>query len=937
MSEDSSMKAALGEFYSECEEIYQRVTGYLNSIEKGEQQQDLVDAFYRDIHTMKGSAQLFGFQQIGRVSHAIEASLNPIRRLNLKISEDMAEAIYQALDLIDQMLKKLRKDEKIDDLSSDIEHSIVRLVDSSLRQFKLDFSVLNDAQVFEDDLRSVKGDMEQLGEKGKLETKTEEKTMAAEATSTASISTTSSTTSTEQQSHPEVVESQQGSKMEKTDSNSAGNAVAQDSTVRVQVGLLDRLMNLVGELVLVRNQVLQYLQKNDNLEFLNLSKSLDVVTSELQSEVMRTRMQPIANVVGKFQRVVRDLGKELGKNIDLTIQGAETELDKTLLEAVRDPLTHIVRNSCDHGIETVEERRKAGKPETGHVFIRSYHEGGQVVIEVSDDGKGLDKARIVEKAIEKGILKAEKASQLSEQEIFKLIFLPGFSTAKQVSSVSGRGVGMDVVKTNIEKIGGTIDLSSVLGKGTSIRLKIPLTLAIVPAMIVNCGGEKFAIPQIKLVELVMIESGSTTEKIEYLQGKPVYRLRGTLLPLIRLDEVLKTKRDLEKKSKEFESPTNIVVLNADGEYFGLVVDEILDTADIVVKPLSRFLKTLSIFSGATIMGDGSVALILDVNGIAKQCNIKHQNKDNAFVESSLTEQSQNADAQEFLLFNLDHQSLHAVPLCLVQRLEEFSKDQIEASGDSLVVRYRGSILPIISLNKTLKYVQKPVEGAEPPKNISVIVVQKSGHMYGIQVNDIQDIVVINGEIDDSVRDREEILGNVVFQDEVIVVVDALGIVERATRHIRAGGEKQSASGSSGDSVRMEQFKNVAEKKKKVLLAEDVAFFRKHVSKVLIDAGYDVVIAEDGKKAMQMMQTPEASDVVLVVSDIEMPNMNGLELAREIRKMSRSSPIPMIALTTRYTDRDIEAGYQAGFNLYLEKLNPDKLLSGVRQVLEKGNV
>jgi len=464
------------------------------------------------------------------------------------------------------------------------------------------------------------------------------------------------------------------------------------------------------------------------------------ITTDLQAEVMRTRMQPIGSIVGKFQRVVRDIATSLSKKIDITIHGAETEVDKTLLEAVKDPLTHIIRNSCDHGIETPIERREKGKPEIGAIGIRAYHEGGQVVIEVSDDGKGLNNKKIIQKAVERGLYSKEQLNKMSDREIASIIFMAGFSTAEQVSAVSGRGVGMDVVKTNIEKIGGTIDIISSEGKGMVISLRIPLTLAIVPAMIIRNGNERFAIPQVKLVELVRVDSGPESgQKIEFLHGKPMLRLRGHLLPLVHLKEAL---GDLvttlvEAEVKKAES-TNVVVLQSEGTSFGLIVDDILDTGDIVVKPVGQNIKSLDTFTGATIMGDGAVALILDVAGLAKRLVGEKDSRANAQTNKSWFNQEQDSpktqtnESQDFLLFETNARGKYALPLCLVHRLEEFSIKQIEYSGTQKVLRYRGAILPIVVLNDLLD-----LKASEETKisndHISIIVVQKSARLYGIEV------------------------------------------------------------------------------------------------------------------------------------------------------------------------------------------------------------
>jgi two-component system chemotaxis sensor kinase CheA len=902
---ESSSAAALAEFFSECEEIIQRVARNLQELEKNGYSEALIDALYRDVHTFKGSAQLFGFEKLGKLAHAMEASFGPARKLKTTVGPGLMDASFKCLDLIDRAVKALQSRQSERDFAPEMEVALPRLAEAAVQQFADDFRPLNDTLAAAPDARH-------------------ETQGAAAATPAPRPAPVLELAARPVAANPEPVAPWP------TTEASASTGAGVDTSIRVQVGLLDRVMNLVGELVLVRNRVLQKVDTYRDLEFLSLSQSLDVVTTDLQSEIMKTRMQPIGNVLSKLQRMSRDLARELGKRIDLTLQGTETELDKTLLEAVKDPLTHIVRNSCDHGIETPEERKRAGKPENGHVLVRAFHEGGQVVVEVSDDGKGLDRERILAKAVEKGLLTAERAKQMPDKEVWSLVFLPGFSTAKQVSEVSGRGVGMDVVRTNIEKIGGNAEVTSHPGRGTTLRLRIPLTLAIVPALTVRSGAERFAIPQIKLVQLVRVENTGDGDRVEYLSGRPMYRLRGELLPLVVLREILEPAAPRVRLTEA----VNIVVLNAEGSCFGLVVDEILDTADIVVKPLSQFLKGLAIFSGATIMGDGACSLILDVTGIAEVASIENRGRrDEAFMDIGRHEKRIHSDAQEFLLFRTAMPAPHAIPLCLVHRLEEFPRDAVEFSGDQRVIRYRGSILPLLSIDRCLGYGAREGEAADlKADQLPTIVVQRSGRQFGLVVHEILDVLLVDGVIDDSVRDRPGVLGNLVHERNVIVVVDALGIIERANGRFRDG--RGGAAGAPRDAI--EEIRTLAkeqsQKEVRVLFAEDVPFFRKQVVRILEAAGHSVTAVEDGARALERLRGAAPDEFNLVLSDIEMPNLNGLQLAREVRKLAHGRELAMIALTTRYKDKDIQEGREAGFDLYLEKLNPDRLLDGIRGLM-----
>ncbi len=479
---------------------------------------------------------------------------------------------------------------------------------------------------------------------------------------------------------------------------SKGPSVA-DSTIRVDIGLLDKLMNLVGELVLARNQILQFSARQEDPIFTATSQRLNLITTQLQEGVMKTRMQPIGVVWNKLPRVVRDLASSCGKQIQLEMDGADTELDKSIIEAIKDPLTHVVRNSCDHGIERPEVRVPRGKPAAGKLTLRAFHEGGQVNIEITDDGAGVDAQKVKKKAVERGLLRPEQAERMSERELVHLIFQPGFSTAKEVTNISGRGVGMDVVRTNIEKIGGTVDLTSRAGQGMTVKIKIPLTLAIIPGLVVTSGGERFVIPQVSLLELLRLEGEQGRKLIERIHGAPVYRRRGTLLPVAYLNEALKLGPAGASGTADSEI-INIVVLQAEERQFGLVVDGISDTQEIVVKPLGKQLKGLSCYAGATIMGDGKVALILDVVGIGLRSRVLSESRETSRadqVESDTT----SSDRQTLLLFRAGRFERLAVPLALVARLEEFSEAKLEWAGGRRVVQYRDQILPLVPLARVL--------------------------------------------------------------------------------------------------------------------------------------------------------------------------------------------------------------------------------------------
>lgn len=879
------------EFFAECQEIISRITTNLTVKNPAAISAEIIDSLYRDVHTLKGSSQLFGLNFVGTIAHAVEASLAPVREKKTKLDHNLIDCIFRCIDLIEKILKNPQLDfDKDQSIERELNLLLPKLISISSKKFSAEIEI--NSEFYPSASHDEKLKIEKPADKpvvkkdpGPEKIFVEEKVVKTEIKE-------------EVHQAPKV-------KVEKN-SHPVEEQTLESSTIRVQVNLLDKLMNLAGEMVLTRNQVLQYARTSDDNDFLALTQKLDLVTSELQDSVMKTRMQPIGSIFSKFQRVVRDLARDLGKNIELTIEGAETELDKSLIEAIKDPLTHIVRNSCDHGLENVADRKKNNKPEVGTLVLKAYHEGGQVVIEIKDDGRGVDPQKILAKALEKKLITPEKSNTMTVKEIQELIFAPGFSTAEQVSSVSGRGVGMDVVKTNVERVGGMIDLQSTAGQGTTLKLRIPLTLAIVPAMIIRSGKNFFAIPQVKLQELIRVDMEEDAGKVEVLQEQLMYRLRGDLLPLIDIDQVFQNQETSTRKTIY-----NIVVLKTDNSSYGLIVDEICDTADIVVKPLSNLLKKIILFSGATIMGDGGVALILDIQGIAESCKLLHKLKDSkkelAITSSLFKEES------EYLFFHLNQTGIFSLPLILVQRLEEFPAKIVEVSGVERVVQYRGSLLPLIYLNEYFNY--KTKEDTKTSDNISVIVVSKRNRLFGLVVNEIIDILSTTAEIMPQVKENKDILGTIISPDKhVITVINALAIVDE----------------TMGFKTDMTIKKKML--KAKVLFAEDTIFFVKQVKKVLEEIGIEVIHAIDGAKALDILKKSDAGTFQLILSDIEMPQMNGFEFARAVRADEQFKKIPMIALTTRFREADVKMGKEVGFNRYLEKLKSDELIEAIHEII-----
>jgi len=717
---------------------------------------EILGSIFRAVHTIKGTCGFLGYTKLESVTHVGENLLSLLREGQLQVTPAITNALLAMVDAVREILASLEASGNEGDRD-----------DSAL------IETLGRLQGHE----SAALPQEIGSEKPKRKRSRKSKATQAFTPPAASDPTPVQFHERNDQAGAEKSGMQERIDEEPTLAGRDGtepvhdakSPAVSDSTVRVDVGLLDKLMNLVGELVLSRNQIMQFAATQEDATFAATSQHLNLVTGELQEGVMKTRMQPIGNVWNKFPRVVRDLAAACGKQVRVEMAGAETELDRTIIEAIKDPLTHVVRNSVDHGIETPEVRRAIGKSPEGCIFLRAFHEGGQVNIEISDDGNGINPEKIRNKALQKGLVTAEQAVRMSEREIINLIFAPGLSTAEKITNVSGRGVGMDVVKTNIEKIGGTVDVQSKSGHGTTLKVKIPLTLAIIPALMVTTGGDRYAIPQVSLLELVRIRGREAGERIEMVHGAPVYRLRGNLLPLVYLN------RELNVESKTRSSAVNMVVLQADGQQFGLVVDGINDSKDIVVKPLGKHLKGISAFSGATILGDGKVALILDVIGISQSANVVSETRQQAM--NSMTSSSLEAGGERQALLICRHNKIDriGIPLSMVARLEQFPISTVEKSNAHEVVQYRGEIMPLIRLSEVLG--GEPC-GTENKDVVEVVVYSPEGKSVGLVVDQITDIVeeCITVKSD---RHGGHMLGTAIVQGKVTDILDVRRVIDAA--------------------------------------------------------------------------------------------------------------------------------------------------------------
>ena len=889
------------EFLIESYENLDRLDRDLVTLEKDPGNRETLASIFRTIHTIKGTSGFLAFNQLEAVAHLGESLLSRLRDGLFTLTPEITTALLAMVDAVRQMLAS------IEAAGNEGERNDGELI-ARLTQ-----------------LLQAKGQPTPASEPAPPREQASQQALPEAAANLGDILI--SREAVQASEVAEAVEPQNAGDprghvgeilvekgaikpQEVVDAlhaqQQARGQSASDSTIRVDVAQLDRMMNRMGELVLLRNQIVQYTNSIEDSELLGTAQRLNLLTTELQEGVMKTRMQPIGNIWGKFPRTVRDVALGCGKQVRIEMEGKETELDRTIIEAIKDPLTHLVRNAVDHGVETPEARRAAGKDPEGRLFLRAFHEGGQVNIEITDDGAGLNYEKIRNKAIQKALVTADQAARMTEREITNLIWLPGFSTAEKVTNVSGRGVGMDVVKTNIEKIGGTVDVQSKPGQGSTVRMKIPLTLAIIPALIVTTGGDRYAIPQVSLLELVRLEGEQARKGIELVNGAPVHRLRGRLLPLVDLNRELKTDANttkmaassaptsaaseglldftqarqkheqwidrlrqvldgkasmtpeqagspkecalgkwlysaglkdyggvaemqvleathrqfhalvrevvslrakgdqagagreysqveplsgkiidlltlVEKKVSEAQN-VNIVVLRADDRQFGLMVDEINDTEEIVVKPLSKQLKSINTYAGATIMGDGRVALILDVLGLAQRANVVSEVRDRAATEQEEAQAAaRDAGNQRnaVLLFQYGESGRMAIDLALVARLEEFSRDAVEVAADQEVVQYRGQIMPLIRVSEVLasKH-RKAVEDGQ--ESLHVVVYSEQGRSVGLVVDRILDIVEATFAMQRQ-DGRTGVLGSAVIQKRVTDILDVPGLIAAAGR------------------------------------------------------------------------------------------------------------------------------------------------------------
>jgi two-component system chemotaxis sensor kinase CheA len=888
------MDDLLREFLTETSESLDTVDNQLVRFEQDPNNAKILDNIFRLVHTIKGTCGFLGLPRLEALAHAGETLMGKFRD-GMPVTGEAVSLILASIDRIKEILSRLEATEA--EPEGNDQDLIVQLHEMAEQGTQVMSEpapaaaapvaapgILVD-QILERELRPGEVSLDDL-ERAFRETETEIAPPLAPSLEPEPAPIVASA-----KKEPKLAVKKVGADGEMQEADKVAN-----QSIRVNVDTLEHLMTMVSELVLTRNQLLEISRRNEDTEFKVPLQRLSNVTAELQEGVMKTRMQPIGNAWQKLPRIVRDLSGELHKQIELEMHGADTELDRQVLDLIKDPLTHMVRNSADHGLETPAERLAAGKPEQGTIRLSAYHEGGHIIICIADNGRGLNTERIKAKAISNGLVTETELEKMTEAQIHKFIFAPGFSTAAAVTSVSGRGVGMDVVRTNIDQIGGTIDVKSVAGEGSSVTIKIPLTLAIVSALIVEAAGDRFAIPQLSVVELVRARANSE-HRIERIKDTAVLRLRNKLLPLVHLKKLLK----IDDGSSSDPENGFIVVTQVGSQTFGIVVDGVFHTEEIVVKPMSTKLRHIDMFSGNTILGDGAVIMIIDPNGVAKALGTSVVASHEIADENAASRASAAEQLTSLLVFRAGSSQPKAVPLGLVTRLEEITTDKIELSNGRYMVQYRDQLMPLVQMAG----VNVQTSGAQP-----ILVFADDGRSMGLVVDEIIDIVEerLNIEV---AGNQEGILGSAVIKGQATEVIDVGHFLPMAFADWFSRKEMRPSASSQS-----------------VLLVDDSAFFRNMLAPVLKAAGYRVRVAPNAQEGLIALRSGQTFDVVL--TDIEMPDMNGFEFAETIRSDQHFGTMPIIALSSVVSPAAIERGRLAGFHDYVAKFDRPGLIAALKE-------
>ncbi|MBM4060120.1 MAG: response regulator [Planctomycetes bacterium] len=976
--EDPGLQDLVNDFVIEAREHLATVEAHLLGLESGaDSGPDAINRLFRAVHSVKGVAGFLGFENVNRLAHTMESVLDLVRKGRLLMAPPMVTELLGATDLLRSLIERVRESDTvpIDAQVATLQHFLATEqsakshaagaatpaelpLDPGEALLELDLVVPRLELALGRPIGELPGVLAELGRvvagasqlgavcagdhgprdplrvqlvtgrpaeavRSALHLEVDEVRVLR----TAPLAPAPSASGGEVRPAAAAVAQQPAppgsGATDRAGAVEAGKpgpgpaapvqgAEAHNESIRVSVHLLDKLMNLSGELVLGRNQLMQAQGTGNEKGVAIASARLNQVVGEVQEAVLQTRMQPVGNLFGRFPRVVRDLSGKLGKRCRLETEGGGVDLDRSILEALSDPLTHLVRNAVDHGLERPEERQAARKDPEGVVRLLAAQQGGNVRITITDDGRGIDPARLRRKAVEKELVTADQAAVMSDREAVLLIFAPGFSTAEQVTDVSGRGVGMDVVRSNIEKLGGHVDVHSTLGRGTVVAITIPLTLAILPAMVIRSGAGRYVLAQANVAELVRIRGAEAAERVVRMEGHEVLRLRGSVLPLLRLRQVL------GEPAGASGAAATIVVVETGNLRYGLVVDGPPDAEEIVVKALGRHLKGRVEYSGATILGDGRVAMILDAAGIAEAARLAAT--ENADAPPAAGPGHEAAEATAMVLFSNHPRETFAVPLGLVDRIQRVEAAALADVGGRLVYAEGDAVLPVVRLEQVVR--------AEPPETsprVSVLVLRVGNQKLGVVAPQVEDVRSLTVRVDDRTLAEPGVLGSFRLRDRTVRMLDVGTVARRALPQLFSGNEggppRPVPAGAQAPVAAP------ARKPIRVLFAEDTKFFREHVTRTLRAAGFEVVAAADGELAWREIERAEAVFDV-VVTDVQMPNCDGLELTRRIRRSERLRRVPVVALTSLSSSEDEARGMQAGVSAWLVKLDDAALVAAV---------
>lgn len=907
------MDDLLPEFIDETIEGLSSLDNDLVRLELDPSQTGLLDNAFRVMHTIKGTCGFIGLPRLEKIAHAAENLMDKFRSGQMPITEQSMTVLFMSVDRVRYIvteIQKLSKEPEGDD------KDIIALIEA----------VVNGTQTAPAPI----GDMAEEA--------------AIEAAPPAE--------------EVETPAPKPAAKAEPAPAPKPAATATQEKSseyIRVHMDVLEELVSKASELILTRNQLMQLMPVDDESGVKTPFNHLCRLVSELQDGVMKARMQPISEVTSKFPRLVRDLAQELKKKIAIEISGEETELDRQVLELVRDPLTHMLRNACDHGIEPPEERLATGKTEQGHIRLEARHEGGVVLVVLKDDGRGLDSEKIGRKAVEKGLVTEDRLLQMSRKEVLQFIMAPGFSTAAKVTNVSGRGVGMDVVRANVEKIGGSIDMDSTVGKGSVFTLHIPLTLAIIPALIVRIDGLKYAIPQLNVQEVLALDTPGAP-KVETVRDIPVLRLRQHIIPLLCSSMLFSHDREARRNFNPADvSPESLIaVVNAGANQFGIILDQIHGTEEVVIKSISPVLRNTAIFAGNTILGDGQVVMILDPAAIARRFHI---DKDKLSQENQMQDDAHpDGEVASMLVFRAGTDIPKTLPLELVSRVQTFNRKDIRHSGQHVFTVYDQQMIPLLAIDGQYIEVQKEEITAV------ILVDDISGASIGVVIDEIIGVMESTLELSASTA-RPGILGSIFLENgETADVLDIVHFLSQNNQDwfLKEQHRHQSFAPVSALDMRLSEHLAPAERStaataqeaalpeefirteaapmafpkgvKRVLVVDDSGFFRNMLYPILRSAGYEVAMSHDPLHAIERHDNGEMFDVIL--SDIEMPHMTGYEFVEKMRAEGEWKHTPFIAITSHNTVDDVRYGMQKGFDFYIGKFDRGELLRALNSAAQK---